>query len=62
MKCKFDIMPSALMFSGQFYEKWLSVREKNIKLLLETGTYIATIDSAYNYTYVLSRVWWVTQG
>ena len=30
------------MFSGQFYEKWVSVREMNIKLLLETVTYIAT--------------------
>ena len=29
------------MFSGQFYEKRLSVREKNMKLLLETVTYIA---------------------
>ena len=30
------------MFSCQFYEKWVSVRERNIKLLLETVTYIAT--------------------
>ena len=29
------------MFSGQFYEKWLSVRERNMKLLLKTVTYIA---------------------
>ena len=29
------------MFSGQFYEKRLSIREKNIKLLLETVAYIA---------------------
>ena len=29
------------MFSGQFYEKRLSVRERNMKLLLETVTYIA---------------------
>ena len=29
------------MFSGQFYEKGLSVRENNVKLLLETVTYIA---------------------
>ena len=29
------------MFSGQFYEKSLSVRERNMKLLLETVTYIA---------------------
>ena len=29
------------MFFGQFYEKRLSVREGNVKLLLETVTYIA---------------------
>ena len=29
------------MCFGQFYEKWVSVREKNIKLLLETVNYIA---------------------
>ena len=29
------------MFLGQFYEKWVSVRESNIKLLLETVTSIA---------------------
>ena len=29
------------MFSGQFYEKRLSVRDRNMKLLLETATYIA---------------------
>ena len=29
------------MFTGQFYEKRLSVRERNMKLLLETVTYIA---------------------
>ena len=29
------------MFSGQFYENRLSVRERNMKLLLETVTYIA---------------------
>ena len=34
-----------LMFSGQFYEKWVSVRERNIKLLLETVTYIATTET-----------------
>ena len=28
------------MFSDQFYEKRLSVRERNMKLLLETVTYI----------------------
>ena len=34
------------MFSGQFYEKWMSVRERNIKLLLETVTYMAIIERA----------------
>ena len=34
------------MFSCQFYEKWVSVRERNIKLLLETVTYIATTEIA----------------
>ena len=29
------------MFSGQFYEERLSVREMNMKLLLETVFYIA---------------------
>ena len=29
------------MFSGQFYEKRLSVRERRMKLLLEAVTYIA---------------------
>ena len=29
------------MFSDQFYEIRLSVRERNMKLLLETDTYIA---------------------
>ena len=33
------------MLSGQFYEKWASVRERNIKLLLETATYIATTET-----------------
>ena len=33
------------MFSGQFYEKWVSVGERNIKLLLETITYIATAET-----------------
>ena len=32
------------MLSGQFYEKRLSVRERNIKLLLETFTYITIIE------------------
>ena len=32
------------MFSGQFYEKWVSVRERNIKLLLETVACIIAIE------------------
>ena len=32
------------MFFGQFYETWVSVRERNIKLLLQTVTYIATTE------------------
>ena len=35
-----------LMSSGQFYEKWMSVRERNIKLLLEAVTYMATMETA----------------
>ena len=38
------------MFSGQFYEKRLSVREMNMKLLLEAATYIAIKEShLHNY-------------
>ena len=33
------------MFSCQFYEKWVPVRESNIKLLLENVTYIATTET-----------------
>ena len=33
------------MFTDQFYEKWVSVRGRNIKLLLETVTYIATTET-----------------
>ena len=32
------------MFSSQFYEKRLSIREKSIKLLLETVTYTAITE------------------
>ena len=35
----------SLTFSGQFYEKWVSVRERNIKLLLDHVTYIATTET-----------------
>ena len=34
------------MFSGQFYEKWMSFRERNIKFLLKAVTYIATTETA----------------
>ena len=38
------------MFPGQFYEKRLSVPEKNMKLLLETVTYIAIKENhLHNY-------------
>ena len=40
VKCKFDIMPY-----NQFYEKWVSAWERNIKLLLETVTCIATTET-----------------
>ena len=33
------------MFSCRFYEKWMSVRERNIKLLLESVTYIAKTET-----------------
>ena len=33
------------MFSGHFYEKWVSVRVRNIKLLLGTVTYIAAKET-----------------
>ena len=33
------------MFFGQFYEKRVSVRESNIKLLLETVNYIAITET-----------------
>ena len=34
------------MFSGQFYEKWMSVRERIMKLQLEAVTYMATTETA----------------
>ena len=34
------------MFSGQFYEEWVPVREWNIKLLPEAVTYMATTETA----------------
>ena len=34
------------MFSCQFYEKLVSVRERNIKLLLESVTYLAITETA----------------
>ena len=33
------------MVSGQCYEKWVSVRERNINWLLETVTYTATTET-----------------
>ena len=36
------------MFSSQFYETRLSVRERNMKLLLELVTYIAIKESQLN--------------
>ena len=33
------------MFSCQFYEKWVTVRERNIKLLLESVTYVAITET-----------------
>ena len=38
------------MFSGQFYEKWMSVRERNINLLPEAVTYMVTTETA---TYII---------
>ena len=39
------------MFSDQFYEKRLSVRERNMKLLLETVTYIAIKEKPHLHNY-----------
>ena len=39
VKCKPDLM--LLNIVGSIYEKKLSVRERNMKLLLKTVTYIA---------------------
>ena len=33
------------MFSRQFYEKWKSVRGRNIKLVLEAVTYMAIMET-----------------
>ena len=38
------------MLSSQLYEKWVSVRERNIKLLHETVTYIATTETVTSIT------------
>ena len=35
------------MFSDQFYEKWVSVRERNTKLLLESVTYHGVTPCTY---------------
>ena len=42
MKYKLDII--LLIFSCQHYEKWVSVRERSINLLLKTVTYIAATE------------------
>ena len=34
------------MFFGQFYEKWMPVRERNIIRLLEAVIYMATMETA----------------
>ena len=41
------------MFSRQFYKKWMSVGEKNTKLLLETVTYIY-ITTTETVTYLIT--------
>ena len=46
------------MFSGQFYEKWMSVRERNINLLLEAVTYMATTETA-TCTITIEIVMWI---
>ena len=43
VKCKLDTF--------KFHEKWMSVRERNIKLLLESVTYIATTEIV---TYIIT--------
>ena len=37
------------MFSGQLYEKQLSIRERNMKMSLKTVTYIAIKSHLHNY-------------
>ena len=39
------------MFSEQFYEKRVSVTERNIKLLLETVTYIVIKEKSHLHNY-----------
>ena len=48
-KYRSDIIFS--MFSGQFYERQVSVKERNTKLLLETVTYIAIIETVMCITH-----------
>ena len=40
------------MFSGQFYKKTLSVKERNMKLVFETVTYIAIKERV---TYIITK-------
>ena len=37
---------NAFHLSGQFYGKWMPVRERNVNLLLEAATYMATTETA----------------
>ena len=44
------------MFSGQFYEKRLSVRGRNMKFLLETVTYIAIKEKPAKMQHVVTCI------
>ena len=46
------------MFSGQFYEKRLSVRERNMKLLPETVTYLV-IKERVTCIFTIETVMWI---
>ena len=43
---RFSDIDITKMFSRQFNEKWMSVRERNIKFLLEAVTHMATTETA----------------
>ena len=36
---------NVFQFSGQFYEKWMLVRERNVNLLLEAVTNMAAMET-----------------